>query len=345
MKEAVLYEKLENNKVRCLACRHKCIIKDGMTGICGVRVNKGGKLYLIAHSHPSAVHLDPIEKKPFYHFLPSTYAFSLGTQGCNFRCSWCQNHDLSQSIKERAKFNAEIAINIIRKESHFLPPEDVVKLAKQYDASTIAYTYNEPTIWSEYAKDIAVLARKEGLKNVFVSSGYESDEAIEYLKEIDAFNIDLKAFNDKTYREHIGGELDGVLQTIKKIKRKKKWIEITTLVIPKINDSEEEIREIARFIASLDNEIPWHISRFYPHYKMTHLPPTPIETLHKAMEIGKEEGLKHVYIGNVIDEDRESTYCPKCGRKVIIRRGYSVQNKLKDGKCPYCGYKIKGVWK
>ncbi len=347
-KRCVLYEKLENKKVRCFACRHRCVINENHTGICGVRANFSGDLYLIVHSKPSAYHIDPIEKKPFYHFLPSEQALSLGTVGCNFRCAWCQNHDLSQGIKEYSMFNAEKAVKFLEHNSfEGLEPERIVEDAINFGVKIIAYTYNEPTIWMEYAIDIAKLAKKEGIKNVFVSSGYESEEGLKFISRyIDAFNIDLKAFRDETYRKYIGATLDGVLKTIKEIKKKGKWLEITTLLIPDINDSIEEIEEIADFICSIDKDIPWHISRFFPHYKITNKPPTPISKLVKAREIGIEHGLRHVYLGNIIDKKYESTYCPECKNIVIEREGYFVKNYLdENGKCPYCGYKIKGVWK
>jgi len=347
-KKAVLYEKLNNKKVRCLACKHKCVINENFTGICGVRANLSGDLYLLVYSRPSAYHIDPIEKKPLYHFLPSENVLSLGTLGCNFRCAWCQNHELSQGIKEYSIFNANKAIDFIEQNAfEGLEPEKVVEDAVRFGVRMIAYTYNEPTIWIEYARDIAKLARKYGIKNVFISSGYESSEALRFISRyIDAFNIDLKAFRDETYRKYIGSALEGVLDTIKEIKKRRKWLEVTTLIVPGINDSIKEIKQIAKFISSLDKNIPWHISRFFPHYKMIDKSPTPISKLINAREIGMRYGLKYVYVGNIISKEYESTYCPGCKNIVIEREGYKVKSHLNEkGECPYCGYKIEGIWK
>ena len=344
-KEAVLYKKLDNNKVQCLACKHYCIIPEGRTGICSIRGNENGKLYLYTHSFPAAVALDPIEKKPFFHFKPGTKVFSIGTFGCNFRCAFCQNWELSQFPKKESRYFAEKARVLVKLNSTYLPPEKAVENAILYGSQGLAYTYNEPAVWSEYAKDIAKLAKQKGLFNLFVSSGYESIEALDYLEEIDAYNIDLKAFSERFYRTICGTKLEGVLETIKELYKRKKWIEITTLVIPKENDSEEELREIARFIASLSRDIPWHISRFHPDYLMRNKPITPLSTLEKAYKIGKEEGLKYIYIGNVPGNEKENTYCPKCGKLLIKRFGFEVlENHVIGGRCEYCGEKIAGVW-
>ena len=345
MKEAKLYEKLKNKAVRCLACKHYCIIPEGKTGICSIRGNENGKLFLYTYSTPAAIAVDPIEKKPLFHYRPGSRVFSIGTFGCNFRCSFCQNWDLSQYPKQEAKREAKKANVLIKIHSVNLTPEDAVSKAILTGYSGIAYTYNEPTIWSEYAEETAELAHKQGLFNVFVSSGYESEEALDFLKHIDAYNIDLKAFTDRFYKELCGTKLDNVLETIKSIYRRKKWMEITTLIIPGENDSEEELRNIASFIKELSPSIPWHVSAFHPDYKMLDKPPTPLSKLEEAYNIGKEEGLEYIYVGNVYTEDKENTYCPKCNTLLIKRRGFEVvENNLISGHCPKCNYKISGVF-
>ncbi len=311
------------------------MLKDGEYGKCGVRVNKGGKLYLTVYGLVSAINVDPIEKKPLYHFLPSSFSLSIGTVGCNFSCKFCQNWEISQYPQSH---NYEVF-------GEFIKPEEIVKLAQFYKAASISYTYNEPVIFFEFAYDTMKLAKEKGIKNVFVTSGYETQEAIDMAAPyLDAMNIDLKSFSDDFYQKICGARLKPVLKTIEYALRMGIWIEITTLLIPGYNDSEKEIREIARFIASLSKDIPWHISRFFPAYKMLDVKPTPPELLKRAYEIGKEEGLNFVYVGNYWDESLESTYCPGCKKRVIERRGYSIKNHLKEGCCPFCGYKLPGVW-
>ncbi len=344
-KEAVLWKKINENSIKCLACKHYCQIVKGKTGICGVRANIDNKLFLLVKNRPSAIAIDPIEKKPLYHFKPGSKVYSIGTLGCNLRCVWCQNWELSQTVKEFSLFDAKKAAYFVYKNSIELTPEQAVKEAIESNSQGIAYTYNEPTIFAEYAKEIAELAKKEGLFNVFVSSGYESDETLRFLNGlIDAFNIDLKAYGNKTYLKYTGAMYDKVLDTIEKIYKKGAWIEITTLIIPKVNDDEESLNNIAEFIASLDKNIPWHITRFHPDYKMLDRPPTPIETLVKAKEIGEKHGLNFIYIGNVPNKEFNSTYCPNCGNLVVEREFFLVKNYLENGKCPYCGYKIPGIW-
>jgi len=288
MHECILYKKEEKN-VRCLACSHKCLITEGKTGICRVRKNIDGKLYLLVYGKPAAVHVDPIEKKPLYHFLSGSKAFSIGTLGCNFKCSFCQNFDISQEWNEISGEN--------------LSPEQTVEQAIKSGCKSIAYTYNEPAIFAEYVKDISVLAKKKGLKNVWVSNGYLSKECLEFMtkpeKLIDAINIDLKSFNEKFYNRLCKAKLQPVLKCIKEVHNAGIHLEITTLVIPKENDSEKEFEKIAEFIASIDKNIPWHISRFFPMYKIQDKEITSLEILKKAEKIGKEKGLKYVYLGNV----------------------------------------------
>jgi len=337
---AWLSKKLDDGRILCEACSQRCKLKEGEYGICGVRKVENGKLVLLTYGIAAAAHIDPIEKKPLFHFLPSSQVFSVGTVGCNFSCAFCQNADISQYPKEH---NYQIA-------GQKLMPEDIVKFAKDYDCKSIAYTYNEPVVFFEYAYDTAKLAKEAGLKNVFVTSGYETHKAIDTIAPyLDAMNIDLKAFSDKFYKEICKARLKPVLDCIRYAHSKGIWIEITSLLIPGQNDSEEEIKEMARFIASVDKSIPWHVSAFYPQYKMKDTPPTPPSTLVKAYNIGKEAGLYYVYVGNIDDKIHESTYCPECKNIVIDRRGHLGQfviNKLdENGICPYCGYKIEGVWK
>ncbi|MCK4552711.1 AmmeMemoRadiSam system radical SAM enzyme [Candidatus Pacearchaeota archaeon] len=287
-KECTIYKKLKDKNVQCLACSHRCLISKGRTGICGVRQNIGGKLYLLVYGKVMAKYIDPIEKKPLYHFLPGTYAYSIGTVGCNFRCSFCQNYDISQFKEFYGKVLGEK-----------ITPKQIVNEAIKNKCKSIAYTYNEPTIFAEFAHDTAKLAKQKNLKNILVTNGYMTKECLDYISPyIDAMNIDLKSFNDKFYLKICKARLKPVLETIKLAHKKKIWIEITTLIIPGENDSKEELEQIARFIASVDKNIPWHISRFFPAYKMLNKPITPIEKLKQAEKIGKKY-LKYVYIGNV----------------------------------------------
>lgn len=336
---AWLSEKKQENKVFCKACSQRCVLGEGEYGKCGIRKNEGGQLYLTVYGLAAAYNIDPVEKKPLFHFLPGTDILSVGTVGCNFSCKFCQNFEISQYPKEH---NFEVF-------GTTLMPETIVNIAKTQKIPSIAFTYNEPVVVFEYAYDTFRAAKQYGIKTVFVSSGYETKDAIDTIAiYLDAANIDLKAFTDRFYREICGARLKPVLESIEYHYKKGIWIEITTLIIPGENDSKEELRDIARFIASIDKNIPWHISRFYPMYKILDKPPTPISKLKEAYEIGKEEGLNYVYVGNIIDEDRESTYCPNCNFKVIERTGYVgqyVTNHLIDGKCPKCGTKIAGVWK
>ncbi len=336
---AWLSKKLPNGKIICQACAHACKLDEGEYGICGVRKVEDGELKLLVYGLAAAVNVDPVEKKPMFHFLPESKAFSVGTVGCNFSCKFCQNYDISQYPKEHH-------MQIIGQE---LPPERIVELAIEHDCQSIAYTYNEPIVFFEYTYDTAKLAHEKGLKNIYVTSGYETHKALDLLEPyIDGMNIDLKAFTDEFYKEICGARLKPVLDCIKYAHQKGIWIEITTLLIPGKNDSDEEIRNIARFIAEIDPTIPWHISAFHPTYKMLDVPRTPASTLLRAYNIGKEEGLKYLYVGNIDDQDHESTYCPKCSKKVVNREGHIgqfVTNELdENGVCPYCGYEIEGVW-
>lgn len=336
MMEAKFYEKLEQNRIRCFLCRHHCIINDGHTGLCAVRKNVNGVLYALTYQRCIAKHVDPIEKKPLFHVLPGTTSYSIATVGCNFRCAHCQNYEISQLPRDEDIILGEI-----------YPPDEVVNDALNHRCKSISYTYTEPTIFYEYAYDISVLSKKAGLKNVFVTNGYTGDEALtEISPYLDAANVDLKSFRDDFYKKICGAKLSGVLDTLKLYKKLNIWIEVTTLVITGYNDSEEELRDIAKFIKNeLDDFVPWHVTAFYPTYKLTDAPRTPISKLKNAWEIGKEEGLKFVYTGNVFDKDGESTFCPNCNNKIIERVGFTIRkNLIKDGNCSYCNEKIPGIW-
>ncbi len=333
----MFYESLDNNLVNCNLCSHRCHkIADFKRGICGVRENHGGKLYTLVYGKAVARSIDPIEKKPLFNFLPGSRSYSIATVGCNFRCENCQNYDISQLPKIRHVIVGQEA-----------SPEEIVSAAKISNCASIAYTYSEPTIFIEYAYDVARLAHKVGLKNVFVTNGYITPEALtEISPYLDAANIDLKSFSDEFYRNHCGAHLQPVLDSIKLYKKLGIWIELTTLIIPTLNDSEEELQKIAEFInEEVGEETPWHITQFYPMYKLPNLPRTPVSTLRKARQIGLEVGLKYVYEGNVLGENGENTYCPRCGKPLIRRFGYSIQeNMIKKSACGYCGTEIDGLY-
>ena len=336
------YKKLNDDEIQCLACANQCKIKNKQVGICGVRQNKNGKLNLLVENRPVAINLDPIEKKPLFHFLPGTEIFSFGTFGCNFRCAFCQNWNISQLPKGNKIFE-----EFIKETTEFWPPEKIVNYCLENKISSIAYTYNEPTIFVEYALKTMILARKNGIKNVFVSNGYQSNETIkEITPYLDAINIDLKSMNEKFYQKICGAHLEPVLKNIKTFYQKGVWIELTTLVIPQKNDSEKELKEIAQFIAQIDKNIPWHISRFFPNYQMAGYKETPIETIKKAYEIGKRAGLNFVYGGNIINSSLENTFCPQCDALLIARNNYNIKitENFSKGRCLKCHAEIKGVW-
>lgn len=337
---AWLSKKLPSGKVLCQACAQSCTLEEGEYGICGVRRVEGGELKLLVYGIAAAINVDPVEKKPMFHFLPKSRAFSLGTVGCNFSCTFCQNHDISQYPKEN---NHQIA-------GRELPPQKIVELAIENNCDSIAYTYNEPIVFFEYTYDTAKIAHEKGLKNIYVTSGFETKKAIDLLEPyIDGMNIDIKSFSEEFYKEICGARLKPVLDTVKYANEKGIWVEVTTLLIPGKNDSDEEIRNIARFLAEVDPSIPWHLSAFHPTYKMLDVERTPESTLLRAYKIGQEEGLKYLYIGNIDNEDYESTYCPSCKKRVIDRSGnigQFVTNELNEnGRCPYCEQLLEGVWK
>lgn len=335
MKQALYFEKREDS-VQCFLCRHRCVIKDNKFGICGVRKNINGNLFSLNYAKAIAKHLDPIEKKPLFHFFPASTSYSIATVGCNFRCLYCQNYDISQMPKED---------NIILGEHY--PPEEVVKDAIELRAKSIAYTYTEPTIFFEYAFDTSKLAKDKGLYNVFVTNGYTEDIPLTDIKPyLDAANVDLKGFREEFYKKVCGAKLQGVLDTLKLYKKLDIWIEVTTLVIPNYNDSSEELKDIASFIKNeLSEDTPWHVTAFFPTYKLLDAPPTSVKTLRRAWEIGRNEGLFYVYTGNIPGEKGESTFCPKCNKIIIERSGFRVkQLNLNADKCGFCGEKIAGLF-
>ena len=329
MKEAYLYKKLRDKKVQCQNCAHYCTILPEKRGICGVRENIEGKLYALNYEKAIACHIDPIEKKPFFHFLPASHSLSIATVGCNFACKNCQNWDISQGPKpDKSVLGDE------------LPPEEIVKIAQKNKLPSISYTYTEPTIFLEYALETMKLAKKAGLKNNWVSNGFLSPESAKLvIPYLDAINIDIKSFSENFYKEICGARLQPVLDTAKLMKKSDIWLEITTLVIPTLSDSEEMFRKIAKFIyKELGPETPWHISQFSGaiSWKLQHLPETPVETLQTAYKIGKKTGLKYVYTGNVPGLSSEDTFCPKCKALCIDRTNYIINRHDKNGKCPKC---------
>lgn len=351
MQKAVLFEKLPQQKVRCTACSWYCTISPHNTGICRTRFNKNGYLYSLVYGKAVGLHLDPVEKKPLYHFLPGSTFLSFGTAGCNFACDFCQNWDMSQTNKNlnydlRFKNYESNLIKNIDKISENISPKEIVELAIKLKADGIAYTYNEPAIFAEFTHDTAKIARENGLKNVYVSNGYESKETFTYVKNyIDAINIDLKSFSQEFYQRICHAKIAPVKENIKRFFASGIETEVTTLIIPGKNDSPKELNSIAKFLYQISPNIPWHISAFYPAYKMMDVVSTPHETLVKAYDIGKKIGLKYIYLGNLPDDKRSGTFCPKCKELMIKRSGYDIEViNIKNGKCNKCGEKIYGVF-
>ena len=325
---------LEGGEVQCELCPRKCRVAKGKRGFCGVRENRDGKYYSLVYGNPCAVHLDPIEKKPFFHVLPATTSFSLATTGCNFRCKFCQNWEISQAFPEDVY-------------SYDISPEMIVKKAKEMGAHSIAYTYVEPTVFYEYMIDIAHLTKKAGLLNVTHSNGFINPVPLRnQCKMMDAANVDLKGFTETFYRELCSGELNPVLESLKTLRQEKVHLEITTLMIPTKNDEWPVVKEMCLWIKKeLGSETPIHFSRFYPLYKLKSLPPTPVSTLERARAVALSCGLEYVYIGNVPGHEAENTFCPKCKKRIIQRTGYMVgEVNMKSGKCRYCGKPIPGIW-
>lgn len=332
MKEALYWELQNKDTVKCRLCPHECIIPEGKAGVCGARKNISGKLFTLNYSKPVSIAIDPIEKKPLFHFLPGSSVLSFGTYGCNFSCKNCQNFDITM-IKGRQPENE-------------VPPENIVEIALANKCQGIAYTYNEPTIFFEYMLDCAKLARKEGLKNIMVSNGYINPEPLKELSRyMDAANIDLKAFDEDFYRTNCKARLEPVKAALKQLAESKVWLEITTLMIPTLNDDMKEFEQQVKWIsAELGRDIPFHISRFFPLHELSHLEPTPESTLSKARQIA-DRSLDYVYVGNIHKPGSEDTICPDCGKLVIKRQGYAIKEKhLKEGNCAFCGRKINGVF-
>ena len=332
--EARFYNKLGSKTVQCGLCPRQCTVAEGGRGYCGVRENRNGAYYSLVHSRICAAHIDPIEKKPFFHFLPGTVAFSVATGGCNVNCKFCQNWEISQARPEELR-------------RQYIRPADLAAAAKQNACPTLAYTYSEPIIASEYYLDSAEAGHQLGIRSVFVSNGFIRREPLNQLcGRMDAIKIDLKAFSEKYYREVVNAELRPVMDTMLTIRKHGTWLEVVYLVVPTLNDSDAELKDMAKWVrAELGRDVPIHFSRFYPLYRLRNLPPTPLETLERAKAIADAEGLYYVYLGNVPGHPSESTYCPKCRRPVVERTGFTVrQVELKKGRCPACGQTIAGVW-
>lgn len=333
MHEALLYDRSDDGTVQCRLCCHYCGIAPEHHGICGVRENHGGTLYSRVYGKVIAAHIDPIEKKPLYHFQPGSRSFSIATVGCNFRCRHCQNSDISQSPR--------VSGDILGQET---TPEQIVHAAANAGCQSISYTYTEPTIFFEFAYDCARLARERGMKNVFVSNGFTTPDATRMIAPyLDANNIDLKG-DDNFYRKLVGARLQPVLDTIRLMKELGVWVEITTLIIPDWNDSDEFLRWAADFLVSVDPAIPWHVTQFHPTFELLDKPRTPVATLRRAREIGLAAGLKYVYEGNIPGEGGENTFCPSCGAAVMSRFGFSLREvRLKNGRCTACNAPVDGI--
>jgi pyruvate formate lyase activating enzyme len=332
--EAQFYERLPYKKTKCKLCPRECVIDDRERSYCGVRENRGGTYYTLVHSRVAAAHIDPIEKKPLFHFFPGTLAFSVATAGCNVNCKFCQNWDISQSRPEQVRCT-------------YLPPKELARLAQQNRCPAIAYTYSEPVVFYEYVRDAADAGHALGIKSVVVSGGYIQQDPLKKLCQgVDAIKVDLKAFSEKYYKEVVNGELKAVLDALVTMRKMGMWSEIVYLVVPTLNDSDAELRGMAQWVKSnLGADVPLHFSRFYPQYLLKNLPPTPLETLERAKAIADAEGLHYVYLGNIPGHPAENTYCPACRRVVIGRIGFTVQEMhLRKGKCQYCQQAIAGVW-
>jgi len=333
-KQAMLYDALEDGRVHCYLCAHHCKMPDGKLGICRVRRNEEGKLWTLVYAETIAAQVDPIEKKPLYHFLPGSRSFSIATRGCNFQCGFCQNWQMSQANQKDTTV----------RDGQYFPPQQILALAQVSNCLSISYTYTEPTIFFEYAYDTARLAKSGGIYNVFVTNGFMTNEATRTIAPyLDAANIDLKSFSDVYYKKTCKARLQPVLDTIAIMHRLGIWLEITTLLIPGENDSDEELVSLTRFIADVDREIPWHISRFHPDYKFTTRQATSLKVMQRAKEIGREQGLKYIYLGNV--PQGNDTCCPKCHQQIIRRSHMGLEEmQIVDRRCPQCGTVIAGVW-
>jgi len=317
--------------VHCFLCAHHCRIAPGERGLCGVRENRDGVLYTLVYGCPVSTAIDPIEKKPLFHFLPGSLTYSLATVGCNFTCTFCQNADISQMPRDRGRIVGRI-----------LSPRQVVEAALEAACRSISYTYTEPTIFYEYARDCARQASASGLKNVFVTNGYMTAEMLEDIDgDLHAANVDLKSFSDGFYRAQVGARLKPVLDSIRRLHAMGVWVEVTTLLIPGLNDSPDELRRLAAFLASISSDLPWHVSRFHPAYRLLNVPPTPVSSIDTALRVGREEGLHYVYGGNIEGHSSESTFCPGCGNTLLERQGFRLgRSGINGGRCSRCGREI-----
>lgn len=329
MKEADFYKSISEKRTHCQLCRHECKINEGRLGICGVRKNIKGKLFSLVYGYPAAINVDPIEKKPIFHFQPGSFSYSIGTLGCNLICANCQNFNISQAKNIEEKL----------KNSVYYEPKKIVKEAILNNCSSISYTYNEPTIFSEYALDIMKSAQKNNLKNIWVSNGFMGKNCLEkIIPYLDAINIDLKSMDDNFYKKICGAKLKPILENLIQLKKKGIHLEITSLIIPGLNDDKNNLKKIASFIYKLDSKIPWHISKFFPKisWKLKNLTISKDQILNKAYKIGKEAGLKYVYLGNVTENEKENTFCPNCGQLIIDRTTCQVKIFYHNKFCPKC---------
>jgi pyruvate formate lyase activating enzyme len=332
--EARYYEKLAYKKIRCTLCPRECVIDDRERGYCGVRENREGTYYTLVYARPCTFHADPIEKKPLFHFHPGSLAFSIATAGCNVNCKFCQNWEISQVRPEAVR-------------SIYMPPVQTAELAQKYQCLSIAYTYSEPTIFYEYMYDSAIAGHERGIKSVVITAGYISkDPLIELCKHVDAIKVDLKAFSQKYYQDVVNGELKPVLDSLELMCKLGMWTEIVYLVVPTLNDSEQELKDLCRWVkTNLGPDVPMHFTRFHPQYLLKNLPPTPLSTLERAKAIADSEGIHYAYIGNVPGHSAEHTYCPKCGRIVVRRTGFIVHEiNIQNGRCDKCKTEIAGLW-
>jgi len=333
-REALAWERMDGGLVHCTLCPHECIVRDGQRGYCEVRENRGGTYHTLVYGRVCAAHVDPIEKKPLFHFLPGTSVFSIATAGCNVECQFCQNWEISQALPENVS-------------SRELPPAAVLDVARSHDCPSVAFTYSEPTVFYEYSLDTAREAKKAGVHAVTVSNGYINADPMKRLcEELSAVKIDLKAFTEEFYRTYVRGELKPVLDTIKLVHSLGKHLEVVTLLIPGLNDSEQEVRDLSRWVVdNVGPDVPLHFSRFHPAYKMTNLPATPVRTVVRAREIAADEGVRYAYTGNVPGSPYEGTFCHSCGKEVIERYGNAVTAmRVQEGRCPFCNTAIPGVW-
>lgn len=332
--EAMLYAVNQDKSVGCYLCHHRCHIPLGGAGRCRIRENQGGKLVSRVYGQLIAGRPDPVEKKPLFHFLPGTRTFSIATGGCNFRCPFCQNHDISQVFYDQKGLPTQ-----------YVSPEEIIRQARESGCASVACTYTEPTIYFEYAYDVASLAREAVLANCWVTNGFMTPEAIDKIAPfLAAANVDLKCHDPKTYRDFLGGGLEGVLESLACLHEKGIWLEVTTLLVPGLNDSEAEIERMAEAIADISPDIPWHISRFFPQYRHQEAPPTPVETVLKALEMGRKASLRYLYCGNMRDGKWENTWCHHCGALLLRREGLGlIENHLNpSGTCPECGTPCAG---